>query len=252
MINIVTNERACAEYAIQNSKFGSKPTETIGWVARYYADQGYEKKEIKGLLEDFMLKCDSTLNLVKWQDTLEKVVKSTEKYKLIEIDGVSITQAEIAKIQAIKSKMLQKLMFTMLCLAKYGNAISDNNNNWVNRKDKDVFNLANVKTTTKRQSLMINDLWTIGYIGYSKVVDNVNINIKIIDNDSPTVLYITDFRNLGNQYMRYCGEKFVECECCGVLVKENHGKQRYCADCAKQINRERTLRRYHEENRHTV
>lgn len=252
MVDIVTNERTCAEYAIRNSKFGAKPTETIGRVARYYADQGYDKGEIKGLIEDFMLKCDSAINLVKWQTTLERIVKSTEKYKLIEIDEISITQNEVVRIQALRSKMLQKLVFTMLCLAKYGNAINDNNNNWVNRKDKDIFNLANVKTTTKRQSLMINDLWTMGYIGYSRVVDNVNINVKFVDDESPTVLYITDFRNLGNQYMRYCGESFVECECCGILVKENHGRQRYCAECAKQINREKTLRRYHEENHRVV
>lgn len=248
MIDIVTNERACAEYAIQSLTLGSKPTETLSRIARYYLDQGYAKTEIRGLLEDFMLRCDPTLNIVKWQALLDRIVKGAGKYTLIDIDSISITLCEIKKIQAIKSKMLQRLMFTMLCLAKYGNAINSNNNNWVNRKDKDIFSLANVKTTIKRQSLMINDLWIMGYIGYSKVVDNVNINVKIINEDSPVALCISDFRNLGNQYMRYCGEKFVECECCGVLIKCNHGKRKYCTDCAKKINREKTLIRYHQIN----
>ena len=123
-----------------------------------------------------------------------------------------------------------------------------NNNNWVNRKDNEIFSLANITLTTKRQSLLINDLWTMQYIGYSRVVDNININVKIVDNESPTVLYISDFRNLGNQYMRYCGEKYIECECCGKVVKEKHGKQRYCTECATEIDRQKSLERYYKSH----
>lgn len=245
MTSIVLNEKACAEYALENLTLGSKPTETLGRVARYYYSIGYKKKEIGSLLEDFMLKCDPTINIVKWQATIDKQVNSADKYELIDISGVSITKSEMEKIQRVDGKLLQRLMFTMLCLAKYGNAINPNNNNWVNRKDKEIFSLANIAVTTKRQSLLINDLWTMQYIGYSRVVDNININVKIVDDNSPTVLYISDFRNLGNQYMRYCGEKYIECEICGKVVKENHGKQRYCAECATEIDRQKSLERYY-------
>ena len=248
MTNIVLNEKACAEYALENLILGSKPTETLGRVARYYYSIGYKKKEIGSLLEDFMLKCDPTINIVKWQATIDKQVNSADKYELIDISGVEITQSEIDKIQQIEGKLLQRLMFTMLCLAKYGNAINPNNNNWVNRKDKEIFSLANITLTTKRQSLLINDLWTMQYIGYSRVVDNININVKIVDNESPTVLYISDFRNLGNQYMRYCGEKYIECECCGKVVKEKHGKQRDCTECATEIDRQKSLERYYKSH----
>lgn len=248
MTNIVLNEKACAEYALENLILGSKPTETLGRVARYYYSIGYKKKEIGNLLEDFMLKCDPTINIVKWQATIDKQVSSADKYELIDISGVEITQSEMDKIQQIEGKLLQRLMFTMLCLAKYGNAINPNNNNWVNRKDKEIFSLANITLTTKRQSLLINDLWTMQYIGYSRVVDNININVKIVDNESPTVLYISDFRNLGNQYMRYCGEKYIECECCGKVVKEKHGKQRYCTECATEIDRQKSLERYYKSH----
>ena len=224
MTNIVLNERACAEYALDNLSLGAKPIETLGRVARYYYSIGYKKKDIGSLLEDFMLKCDPAINIVKWQAAIDRQVSNADKYELIDISGISITRAEIDKIQQIDGKLLQRLMFTMLCLAKYGNAVNPKNNNWVNKKDKEIFSLANISLTTKRQSLMINDLWTMQYIGFSRVVDNININVKIIDDSSPTVLYISDFRNLGNQYMRYCGEKYIECECCGKVVKENHGK----------------------------
>ena len=245
MTNIVLNEKAYAEYALENLALGSKPIETLGRVARYYYSIGYKKREIGNLIEDFMLKCDPTINIVKWQATIDRQVSSADKYDLIDISGVAITQSEMEKIQSIDGKLLQRLMFTMLCLAKYGNAINPNNNGWVNRKDKEIFSLANISITTKRQSLMINDLWTMQYIGYSRVVDNININVKIIDDESPVVLFVSDFRNLGNQYMRYCGEKYIECQSCGIVVKENHGKQKYCNDCALEIDRQKAVERYH-------
>lgn len=245
MINIVLNERAYAEYALENLSLGDKPFETLSRIARYYYSEGYKKREIESLVEDFMLKCDPNINIVKWQNLIDKVVKSSDKFELIEIPGVFITKKEMQTIKQIDGKLLQRLMFTMLCLAKYGNAVSNTNNNWINCKDKDVFCLANIKVTTKRQSLLINDLWNMGYIGYSRVVDNVNINVKIIDDESPVELFVGDFRNLGNQYMKYCGERFIECSCCGKVVKENHSKQQYCPECAIEINRKKTIERYH-------
>lgn len=245
MINIITNEKACAEYALESLTMGEKPAETLSRIARYYYSEGHKKKEIEGLLEDFMLKCDPTVNLVKWQNTIDRVVKSSDKYGLIEIDGISVTQSEMEHINILESKPLRRLMFTMLCLAKYGNAISDTNNNWVNRKDKDIFSLANITVTTKKQSLMINDLHSAGYIRYSRVVDNMNLNVAIIDNDSPEVMHVTDFRNLGYQYLRYCGDKYIECQCCGKVVKEGHGRQKYCKECAVEVDRQKAVERYH-------
>lgn len=245
MTNIVLNERAYVEEALENLSLGAKPVQTLSRIARYYFNEGYKKQEIGSLLEDFMLKCDPTINIVKWQNTIEKLARSSDKFELIDIPGVFVTKSELCTIKQINGKLLQRLMFTMLCLSKYGNAASKTNNNWVNRKDKDIFCLANIAVTTKRQSLMINDLWSMGFVGYSKVVDNVNINVKIIDDESPVELFIRDFRNLGNQYMKYCGEKYIECQCCGKVVKERHGKQKYCPECAVEVNRRKTSEYYH-------
>lgn len=245
MNNVILNERACAEYAIDNFNLGSNPVSTLGLVARYYYSIGYKKKDVGKFVEDFMIKCDPSINIVKWQGTIDRLVKASDKYNLVDIAGISVTQTEIEKIQNINGRALQRLMFTMLCLAKYGNAVNKDNNNWVNRKDKDIFTLANIATTVRRQSLMINDLWQMQYIGYSRVVDNININVKIIDNQSPEVLFINDFRNLGNQYMRYCGENFFECQCCGKVIKKSRNAQKYCPECAVEINRQKTLEQYH-------
>ena len=115
---------------------------------------------------------------------------------------------------------------------------NEQNAGWVNRPDKEIFKLANVVTSVKRQSLMLNDLRSSGLIRFSRKVDNININVQCIDMDGDAYLQITDFRNLGYQYMRYCGEPYFECAECGIVIKRMSNAQKYCHDCAVDINRQ--------------
>ncbi len=192
-----------------------------------------------------MVKSNPEIIIVKWQKTIERIVSSVDKYPLINISGINITKSEIALVKKIDGVTKQRLMFTMICLAKYGNALNPNNNNWINIKDRDIFSLANITLTIKRQSLLINDLWRMKYIGYGNAIYNTNMFVRIVDNISPTELVITDFRNLGNQYRRYCGEKYFNCERCKLTIRRASNAQRYCKSCAVTINCEKTLENYH-------
>lgn len=246
MIEIILNEKVHAEYVIENNLIGSKPRNTLGIIAKYYYSIGYKKPEIRGLLEDFLLKCDPNTNIVKWQRLIDERANSADKYPLIEIDSITITEDEMKKIQTIGGIMLQRLMFTMLCLAKFKDIINPNNHHWVSVKDAHIFSLANITTTYNRQGLMFNDLWNLEYIGYSNSVDNINVYVKIINNSSPPALVVSDFRNLGNQYRRYCGEKYFDCENCGIVTKKNANPQRYCPDCSTKINRQKAYESWRE------
>lgn len=238
-MSIVLNERECAIEALQKCVFDTKPLETLGRVAKYYRAEGYRKSDIHNMLESFMLKCDPTINIVKWQDAIDKQIKDADKFPLIEIDGISITRNELEICDGIAGKQMKRLMFTLICLAKFSNAVNAKNNNWVNRPDKEIFKMANVVTPIKRQSLMLNDLREAGLIRFSRKVDNININVPCIDNTGDVALVITDYRNLGYQYMKYCGEPYFECESCGVVIKRTGKNHKYCSDCAADIHRQK-------------
>lgn len=238
-MSIVLNERECAIEALQKCVLDTKPLETLGRVAKYYRSEGYKKAEIHTMLESFMLKCDPTINIVKWQDAIDRQIKDAEKFPLIEIDGIPITQKELDTCDALMGKQMKRLMFTLICLAKFYNAVSPKNNNWVNKPDKEIFKMANVVTPIKRQSLMLNDLREAGLIRFSRKVDNININVLCIDNSGETALVITDYRNLGYQYMRHCGEPYFECASCGIVIKRAGSNHKYCSDCAADIHRQR-------------
>ena len=76
-MSIVLNEREYAMAALQRCDLGAKPLETLGRIAKYYRSEGYKNTEIHRMLESFVLKCDPSINIVKWQDAIAKQVKGT-------------------------------------------------------------------------------------------------------------------------------------------------------------------------------
>ena len=102
-MSIVLNEYEWTENKLRERSLGKKPMETLARVARYYADQQYSKREVRKRLDAFLLQCDPDAPLAKWSNTLDKVTKSANRYKPVKIDGISITESELAVIDEVKS-----------------------------------------------------------------------------------------------------------------------------------------------------
>lgn len=240
MKEIVLNEKEWAREAIESLSLGRKPYETIVRVAKYYKSEGYRKSEVRRRVEDFMIRCNPRISLVKWESSITAAVNVAEKYRPICMSGIVVTEPEMKRIEQLQSVLQQRVMFTLVCLAKYGNAINKSNGNWVNFEQTDIFQLANVTLSSKRQALMINELWQAGYVGYSCLVDNTNLSVKILE-EGDEAMFVDDFRNLGNQYMRYHGGSYFECEGCGLVLKVNStsAHQKYCKECADSVKANR-------------
>lgn len=124
-MSIVLNEYEWAERAIQNHELGKKPIETLNRVSKYYLSNKYSKREVRRLLDEFMLQCDPQASLVHWSDMLDKVAKNADRYPLIRIDGIDITDAEMQRIETLEGKQIRRLAFTLLCVAKYWDMVSE-------------------------------------------------------------------------------------------------------------------------------
>lgn len=239
------NEREYAESILSCKSTTKKPSEALSIIARYLYSSGYKPQEISQKLEDYIIRIDENASIPKWQKTIDRYVKTAGKYNLVEVESVSITKNELDIVNSLQGTQLRRLAFTLLCIAKFYNKSNIHNNNWVNRPDKEIFKLANIQAPVMKQSLMMNDLYSLGLIGFSELIDNVNINVKFIDDDSDVALTITDFRNLGYQYLKHMGQdSFTECKSCGLIMKRTSNRLKYCADCAADINREKTAERW--------
>lgn len=236
---IVLNEKEYAENCLKNKSVNEKPFYTLSILARYYCHcENYKKKKIIELLIDFMRKTYPEYNCNKavWDESIDKIAKNARKHKLYEIDGVWITKAELETIESIQNKVLEKLAFTLLCLAKLANLKNPNNVGWVNNDAKEVFALARISCNVSERYKKLGKLHQLSLLEFPRRIDNLRCKVTYINDNSDKVLFVSDFRELGYEYLKYKGENFIRCRECGILIRNNAtGTKKYCNDCSGYI-----------------
>lgn len=226
-MRLLLDEVAEAERIIEADMPNVKPAEGLVLLARYYRQiKEFTPKETKKALADW-IKGNGADN---WSDFIDKIVANAKKYPLLRAKELIVTQSEVDKIQSLKKKNQQKLAFVLLVLAKYGNVKSSKNNSWVLTQQYKVFQLARVVGDSRWSTMR--ELKEAGLVEFAHKVDNINVRVTFIDENSKPVMKITDLRELGYRYLKYTGEDFIECQECGVLVRKTCINKKYCKDCA--------------------
>lgn len=222
---------------------GKKPFETLSRMAKYYKHEGMTKNAARDAIDVFLLRCDPDANTVSWSDSLDRAIKNGYKYNAIELDSIGVSATEMEKVDSLSAKQIRRLAFTLLCLCKYWNALKPGNNNWVRTSDTDIMRMANIHTSVKRQCALFRELSNLGYIKFSRQVDNLNVQVLFMD-DGEAVLNIHNFDNLGYQYLKYHGDPYYyECCNCGVTEKRKDLSSRprkYCPTCSGIIKAKQT------------
>jgi len=237
-MEIILNEKEYAEKVISSNRIMSKPQKTLIILSKYYYSIGYRKKKIQELLTNFMAQNYDRYccNKSQWDDTIDNISGKAGKYKLFESSGVSITKKEMKTIESIKNTQLEQIYFSLMCIAKLGNQRKENNNGWVNLDLKSVFELARVNAKRRERNFKINDLYVKNLIDFPKNITNTSIKVISINENSNEELFISDFRELGYEYLKYKGQNFVRCENCGILTRGNKkNTKKYCSACSKYI-----------------
>lgn len=232
---IVLNELEYAEDCLKHKRIDTKPYFTLSILAKYYFYHlGYNRGKIIASLISFLSDTYPKYQkeYVYWNDTIEKIAGNVEKYTLYEIEGVWITENELHTIESIKNKVLERLAFTMLCLAKLSAQRNPKSNGWVNDGAKSIFSLARISGSVTDRYVRISELYGLGLIELPKKNDLLSYRVTFIDNESKNVLFIHDFRELGYEYLKYRGQNFIRCAECGILVRGNKaGTKRFCSNC---------------------
>lgn len=239
---IVLNEKEYAEECIRNDTITDKPFYVLSTLAKYYYHiHGFRKKKIMALLTEFMEKNYPRYDCKKldWDNSIEKIAANAGKYTLFEIDGVWITEDELNTIANIHNKVLERLAFTMLCLAKLNDLKNPNNNGWVNLDAKSIFTLARISGSVESRYERLGSLYQLSLLELPKKNDNLSCRVTFINNDSGKKIFISDFRELGYEYLKYKGENFIRCRECGILVRGNKaGTKKYCSACSAYTPKE--------------
>lgn len=238
-MEIVLNEKKKAEEILSSNDIPSNPVQNVFLLSKYFYSLGQSKSEVLNNIETYLQRFPF-LPLPKWQKTIERIVVKAKKHSLVEIQGIPISKTELETISQIPKESLQKLAFTLLCLAKFYNTVNPNNQNWCNTSDKDLFRMANIGSLdSRRQQKLISELHELGMVGYSNIIDNINLRVMFIDQYEEVGTVITSYEDLGLQYLEYIGDKtVVRCKDCGKLVKKRSKRLDYCPECSQEHRRE--------------
>lgn len=238
---VVLNEVKQAEYIIEKGEVGNKPTSTLFLLGKFFRQkENLNKEQTFNKLNEFMQQNYKNYNSALWEDIIEDISKKANKYSLRELDSISITQFELDKILETDNLRYQKLLFTMLCYAKLYNCISENNNGWINTDIKEIYRVARVTVKHRNDKfLYLNDLEQIELISFSNKNDNLNIRVNFVDIEGESVFNISDFRELGYEYLNHIGNgKFIRCSECNRLIRKTNNKCLYCSECKHEKQKE--------------
>lgn len=246
---MIMNEVAEAERILRENDIGDKPYNTASLLVRYF----YYHDELKGQalrdrIDEFMSENYQGYSSIKWNQTIRKLIDKAENYPLVCIDNIPVTKKELETIDNSGNIRMRRLAFTLLVLAKFGNMRNENNNSWVSVQHKDLFAMADIRTTVECQALLLNDLKEAGLITFSSRVDNTSIHVEYISDDPDIVLNVTTLNCIGKIYSQYTmPKKFSNCKDCGTPFRRKGSHHFYCNSCSAIRRYERSLHKRYQK-----
>lgn len=238
-----------AESLIKNPSERHIQTSDLVILAKYYKQIHHMKNA--GITEELIEKvqqCYTQYIPGQWQKKIKYAVKYAEKTPIFQSIGIPVTTAELKTIGTVNSIRTERLLFVLLCIAKFNIQKYPNSAGYVSTPYAQLFQMAKTAVTVKQQCMMMRNLIQTGLIESSKRVDNLSIRVTFIDNKSDAKYIVDDFRELGYRYMLWKGDKIILCERCGKLIRKTNNRRRYCSACAKEENIKRTLEKYRKQN----
>lgn len=246
-MRLILNEKKMLDKSLSEGYVDDKkPSNTIRILAKHYLSIGMNKAQIFETIDSFLIKNYEGYNTVKWGRTINRIINALcrkDDHSLLNINSIQITKNEILKIKEINNFRLEKLAFVLLVYAKIYNKMNKNDSNWVNEQHKYIFSDAKIRVTKKEQGIMIYKLKELGYVDVPMMVDSTNIKVNFVDNDSESIIEVTDFRNFVYEYFMYFEiEKYMRCVKCNKLIKLSNNKLKYCLECAREVKLENDRR----------
>jgi len=256
-MKIVTNEIVILQQILLHNEIDMlNPLNSIRVLAKYLYQYGYDKGKVQAILQQYISQQEPPLDPLIWNRRLENTVAYTFKHapKLIYIDSVIVTDAELQQISALNNDNREKLAFAYLIHSKVNNKRYDNQHYEVYTPTTDIVKEAQCnkpvrppstkRTLTKvirRENplLVISDLVHAGYLEQTRSIGkNTKKTVLFANEESDTVMTINDFDHYMNYYLQWRYKTLTRCQICTSWVRTTVSQTRYCTACRKEKEKE--------------
>lgn len=208
MINIVINEAEKAKELLENiDKINENLYQNLLILSKYFKYVlNYQENKIKKELNLILEKTVKKYIPREYEDFIDKIIKKSNEQSLFCYENMPITNNEVKLIKELKDKTLERIMFTLVCLAKYFDLINSKNNHWVALDIKAIFYISGLKRTKVDQIKILRKLKELDYIEFSKNIVSNSIRVKAIEklknykDKNENVIYIKEFKDLCKLY----------------------------------------------------
>lgn len=208
-------------------------------LCKHWLEQGTPRKELVAKMVEFCKNFNPHFNYAQNEELLLTIVEDLNKKepRFSFCNEIKVFENEIWDIQQIADKNLQKIAFVLVALAKWRSANFIYINSASSIKIKDIFTLAGLKKPKKEQ---LHDLFLLNESGFCDIqLKPLNkLFIPCIQNDGNIKLQFIIDNNLIQNWFDFIGP---HCQVCGKGFEKHNNKQKYCKDCAKKINIQKTI-----------
>lgn len=241
-------------------------------LAKYYCSIGIKDDELKKKLIEFCKLHIPKYNEIKYIKMVKNACRYGEDYSLFVVKPVRITLAEIEKIQKLNDLKVEKVAFVLLVLANinkqsYSQYIKDkikkiiklnssrkkpiewdklkknfpnvHKGYYVNNGINEIFKLAKVYLNKKEKNAVIKKLIDKEFISMT-----YSCKYKldyIFHQEEENAVIINNFDDFVLEYDYLIGDNIGHCECCGKPFRIMSNKHKYCKECAREINIQKTI-----------
>lgn len=204
----------------------------IWYSALYFTKIDAQNNVFDVIVEYISARC-AEFHYESYTKQIEKSINKAKNYVIKHVNSITFTQSEMDYIATFNNLRKEKLVFVMIAMAKYFNALSGNDKNLIYMTAFDIFKMARVSVAAKERSEFLGFAFDCGLMDIPYSFGNNMYVVRSPEADGETVLelYEDDFLELGFAYVQFRQGGYKKCKCCGRWFKTNKNKKRleYCS-----------------------
>lgn len=248
---IIFDEKKHAEKILKNNEYSTSKNQGVERCAlvRYLTNEGFDYNYILNKLLEIPMQ-NKYLREEQKKIICNKIINKSNKYEYIHDIKVIIYEDEIDIINSIEDENCKNLLFVYLVYYKWASNIYSKS--FFSKKDNIMMALVND-----------NDLWKIAKLSNLRVGERISLcgyltsnnlykediiktsnyyYLPFVKDGGKVAIEISEYDDIVGELKYYNREPgYRRCDNCNRVIKKNNNKQKYCNDCAHDVNIKKTL-----------